>query len=278
MTRQKWAHEPRVLLFAGGLLLGLTFLFLVPRDAAGRLQLLYAHEFRWPLTLGGGVVRISQTTAQRRYVSPQEHEKLRRDYQQLRNGYANLQMQLQESDRRLELLTKLRAQPGLSHLEPIPAVIIMQVQDELTIGAGRDSGVAVGQYVLSLTDAGLNGQCVIGVVCAVDAKGAKVRLLTDPTSRLAVHLAGLEWPKFMEGQGNGAAKIPFVPSTYEIRAGDPVYAEAQRGRLDVPIIAGEVAQCERDADNPHVWDITVRPACDLATLTDVAVMRPASVP
>jgi cell shape-determining protein MreC len=278
MTSKKWANEPRLLLFAGGMLLGLTFLLLVPREAAGRLQLLYAQVFRWPLTLGGGVVVISQTTAQRRYVSPQEHEKLRRDYQQLRNGYANLQMQLQDTNRRLGLLTKLRAQPGLSHLEPIPAVIIMQVQEELTIGAGRDLGVAVGQYVLSLTDARPNEQCVIGVVCAVDAKGARVRLLTDSASRQAVYLAGLDAPRVMEGQGNGTAKIPFVPCTHEIHAGDPVYAEAQRGRLDVPIIAGEVAQCARDADNPLVWDITVRPACDLATLTDVAVMRPASVP
>ncbi len=48
----------------------------------------------------------------------------------------------------------------------------------MTISQGKESGVAVGQYVLSLTD-----QCVIGVVSAVSAKDATVRLFTEPGLR-----------------------------------------------------------------------------------------------
>ncbi len=158
------------------MLVGIIFLFLVPRETTGRLQLTYAHVFHWPLTLGRGVVRISHTTAERQYVSPKEHEDLRRAYQGVLNQSANLQAQLQETSKQLALLTKLQAKPGLSHMQMIPAKITMLVQDELTIGQGRDSGVAVGQYVLSLTEAPLDNQCVVGVVSAVDAKGAKVKL------------------------------------------------------------------------------------------------------
>ena len=47
-------------------------------------------------------------------------------------------------------------------MQPVPAKVITQVQDELTINQGQESGVAVGQYVMSLTDARLDDQCVIG--------------------------------------------------------------------------------------------------------------------
>jgi hypothetical protein len=82
----------------------------------------------------------------------------------------------------------------------------------------------------------------------------------------------------MKGRGDGVAKIPLVPCEHAIQAGDAVYAQAKRGLLDAPMIAAEVAQCKKDADNPHVWDIIVRPVCDLAALTDVVVLKPASAP
>ncbi len=260
------------------MLLGVIFLFLVPRDAASRLQLTYARVFHWPLTLGGGIVRISTITTEGQYVSPKDYKDLSKAYQGARNESANLQEQLRQANKQLELLTKLQATPGLSHLQTIPAKITMLVQDELTISRGRDSGVAVGQYVLSLTEARLDNQCVIGVVSAVDARGAKVKLFTDPTSHLPVSINGLDVPKFMDGRGDGTARIGLVPSNHAIRAGNAVYAQAKRGALDAPMIAAEVAQCRKDPDNPHVWDITVRPVCDFATLTDVVVLRPVSVP
>jgi cell shape-determining protein MreC len=274
MTR-KWASTSKGLLFASGLLVGLIFLLLVPREAAGQLQLVYAHVFRWPLAMGRGVVR-AQATTPTRTISPQDYEDLLRTCQQLRNKSANLQEQLQEANRQLKLLTKLKARSGLEHMQPIPAkVYAQQVQDEMTISQGQESGVAVGQYVLSLTEARLEEQCVIGVVSAVSARGAKVKLITDRDSHIPVSIAGLNAPKFMDGRGDGTAKIPYVPYDHAIHAGDVVYAQAKRGLLDVAVIVAEVAQCKRDADHPNVWDITARPVCDLTTLSDVVVMKSA---
>jgi len=276
MTKRR-ASQSKGMLFTGGMLVGLIFLFLVPRDASGRLQLAYARVFRWPLTLGGGVVRVSHTTSQARTVSPKEHAEALQAVQQLRNQSANLQAQLQEATRQIELLTRLKARPGLERMQPIPAKVIMRVQDELTIGQGLESGVAVGQYVLSLTEARIDEQSVIGVVSAVYAKVATVKLLTDPTLRLPVGLAGLSVPKLMVGRGDGTARITLVPREHTIRAGDAVYAEKRPGILDVPVIAAEVVQCRPDTKDPLMWDISVRPVCDLATLSDVVVMK-ASAP
>lgn len=276
MTR-KWASTSKGMVFACGLLVGLIFLFLVPREAAGRLQLAYAHVFRWPLAMGRGVVR-AQATTPTRSISPQEYEALFKACQQLRNEVANLRAELQETNRQIELLTKLKAKPGLEHMQPIPAKVYTQVQDEMTISQGRESGVAVGQYVLSLTEARLEEQCVIGVVSAISAKGAKVRLFTNPDSRIPVSIAGLKVSKVMDGRGDGAAKIPLVPRDHAIQVGAAVYAQAKRGLLDVPVIVAEVAQCKTDVDNPQVWDITVRPVCDLTALSDVVVLKAASAP
>ena len=277
MTR-KWASTSKGVLFASGLSVGLIFLFLVPREAAGRLQLAYAHVFRWPLAMGRGVAQ-AQTTTQTRNISPQEYENLLKACQQLRNKSDNLQTQLQEANRQIELLTKLKAKPGLERMQPVPAKVYnTQVQDEMTINQGQESGVAVGQYVLSLTDARLDEQCVIGVISAVSAKGAKVRLITDRDSHIPVNIAGLNVGKFLDGRGDGAARIPLVPRDHAIQAGATVYAQAKRGLLDVPVIVAEVAQCKRDPDYPNMWDIAVRPVCDLTTLSDVVVMKPVSTP
>jgi cell shape-determining protein MreC len=276
MTRKRTGTS-RGFVFACGLLIGLIFLFGVPREAASRLQLAYAHVFRWPLAMGRDIVRVQATTPARS-ISPREYEDLLKACQQLRNRSANIEEQLQQAKHQIELLTKLKAKPGLEHMQIIPAKVDTQVQDEMMVSRGQDSGVAVGQYVLSLTDTRLDDQCVIGVVSAVSAKGARVRLFTNPDSRIPVSIAGLNVSRVMEGRGDGVAKIPLVPRSHAIPAGAAVYAQTKRGLLDVPVIVAEIAQCKRDADHPNVWDITARPVCELAALSDVVVLKAASAP
>ncbi len=276
MTRKRTGTS-RGFVFACGLLIGLIFLFGVPREAAGRLQLAYAHVFRWPLAMGRDIVRVQATTPTRS-ISPQEYEDLLKACQQLRNRADNFEKQLQEAKHQIEMLTKLKAKPGLEHMQIIPAKVYAQVQDEMTISRGQDSGVAVGQYVLSLTGDRIDDQCVIGVVSAVSAKGAKVRLFTNRDCDIPVSIAGLNAGRVMKGRGDGMAKIPLVPRDHTIRVGEAVYAQAKRGVLDVPVIVAEIAQCKKDTNYPNVWDITARPVCDLTALSDVVVLKAAAVP
>lgn len=275
----KWASLSRGMLFAWGMLVGLVFLFLVPRDATSRLQGTYAQVFRGPLAAGNGLTQAARTTAQeRRTITRRDYDELFQTCQQYRNACANVQAQLQEANKQIEGLTKLRAQTGLEHMQSIPAGIVTQGKDELTINRGQESGVAVGQYVLSLTNSRLDDQCVIGIVSGVYAKGARVKLITDPKCPVWVALGKLSGRKVMEGRGDGTARIRLVPCSSAVQVGDVVYAERKPGFLDAPIISAQVTQCKIDQDNPQVWDITVQPVCDFTALRDVVVLKPAAAP
>lgn len=266
------------MLVAWGLVVGFSFLFLVPRDATGRLQHSYARVFRWPLAAGSGLTRAARTVVQERPITTKDYNELLTKCQQFRNEAANLQAQLQDANKKIELLTHLRQQPGLERMKPVPAKIITRSKDELTIDRGQESGLVVGQYVLSLTDTRLNDQCVIGVIASVFTDGARVKLLTHDKCGLPVSIGKLGVPKLLEGHGDGTARIPLLSTTYAVKVGDAVYAERKAGCLDAPVLAGQVAQCQTDAENPMMWDITVQPVCDTAELLDVVVLKPAAVP
>lgn len=257
------------MLFTWGMLAGLIFLFAVPQEASSRLQLTYARVFRWPLATGRGI-----TLAARPVSQPQELDN--KEYQELQNKVANLQAALQEAHRRNELLAKLREKPGWENVPVQLAPVLVapdQARNELIISRGKEHGLAVGQFVMSLNAQGGvdDSVSVIGTICAVDATTAKVRLLTDKNSHVAAGIATLNMRCFLDGQGDRTARIPQISKDHKILKGDPVYAQKQPG-LDVPTIAARVARCRIDRDNPLFWDIAVEPVCDVAALSDVAVV------
>ncbi len=258
------------MLFTWGMLAGLIFLFLVPKDLAGQLQLAYARAFRWPLAAGRGLTLASRTaTPPVQDVSRKDHKALLTAYGQTRNELANLQAQLQEAHRTIEQLTKLRGRPGWESVPLRPAAIIApadQAQNELIINRGQQDDVAVGQFVLSPDDHG-----IIGTISDVSPKGAKVRLITDPASKIAVSIADLHVSGLMEGRGNNTARIPLISTKHKVQKGDPVYARKQPG-LDIRIITARVTECKPDADSPLLWDIKVQPVCDVANLSEIAVV------
>ena len=77
----------------------------------------------------------------------------------------------------------------------------------------------------------------------------------------------------MQGAGI-SAKLIKVKTSYEVRAGDIVYADKNKnpGKLGGPIIAGIVTSCQTDKTEPWFWEICVKPACDFSNLRDVAVI------
>lgn len=179
-------------------------------------------------------------------------------------------------------LTKLHAKPGWENIPLLLAPVWTaadQECNELIIGRGRDHGLAVGQFVMSPAGRDAADQSVIGTISGVDAKTAKVRLITAPRDpkapdnpRIAVSIGNLGFRAFLEGQGGGKARIPLVDKNHKnINPGDPVYAQKAPG-LDVPTIVARVSECKSDRDNPLFWEITVEPVCDIAGLREVAVV------
>jgi hypothetical protein len=89
---------------------------------------------------------------------------------------------------------------------------------------------------------------------------------------MAVRIAGLDINRIMQGNGNNLAKVKLLQISHKVEVGDKVYAEKRPGLLDNPMIVGTVAECKIDDENPSLWDITVKPACQIDRLTDVAVI------
>jgi rod shape-determining protein MreC len=202
-------------------------------------------------------------------VSYGKYNKLQREYNQLQNHLANVIEQLNLKHKEVEKLSGMRNRFPLKGAKFLPADVIRVSiggsQSWLIINRGRNDGLAKGLFVLG-------DNSVIGIISDVASREAQVRLFTDPTSRIEVKIAGLNIDRVMQGIGNNSAKIPMVSTKHKIKTGEKVFARKKPGLLDVPIIAGRVAQCKQDDEKPLLWDITVKPACDIEGLKDVAVI------
>ena len=268
MTRHGNKTSKRIL-FAYFMLGGGIFLF-TPPSVTGKLQLAYARVFRGPLETGRDVTLAGRIPLAANTADSVDYTRLMTMQQRLRNHVANLQARLEESQRQIDALSGLRTVPEWKRMNFQPAGIINdpgQAQTDLWINRGQEDGVAAGQFAMG-------DLSIIGVVSDVSARAARVKLITDPTSRIAVRVAGIEARGVMEGRGPGSAVIPQVPAKRQPKAGDPVYALKTPGFPGVPIVTAEVVESKRDPDSPLLWEITVRPVCDIANLRDVHIVIP----
>ncbi len=280
--KNKWVKTSKRMMFLYFTLGGLIFLF-SPARLTGKLQLAYARVFSWPLATGRQLALASRTSLPTEASSPSDYAqaieahrqlqdrlaKLETRHRKQQNHLANREAQLQEAQRRIDELTRLRAVPEWDRMSFQPAGIISvsgQGQSELIVDRGQDDGVAVGQYVLG-------DLSMIGVVSDVSPQTARIRLITDPTSRIPVRMGELDAGGVMQGTGSGTAEIANVDTKRKApRAGERVYAVKTPGFPGVPIVAAEVIDSRRDPDSPMLWTIRVKPVCEIASLTDVAII------
>ena len=248
------------MLFTWFILSGFIFLF-APQNLTNKFQLAFARIFHWPLSIGRSI-SLSAHTQQ----SPTEVVS-RSKYNKLRNHLANVTQWLHQERQKVEKLSGLRDRSVWKGVNFVSADIITfsDGSNRLIINRGENDGLSKGQFVLG--DYG-----IIGTISGVAPRMAQVRLVTDPSSKIPVKIAGLNINRVMQGSGNNAAKVKLLSRKHKIKIGDVVCACKKPGFLDIPMIVGTVAQCEEDNENPLLWDITVKPACDIEKLNSVAVV------
>jgi cell shape-determining protein MreC len=244
------------MLFTWFTLAGLIFL-LAPQNLTSKFQLAFARIFRWPLGIGRSISLSAHS--QRQLTEVVSREK----YDQLQNHLANLTEELNCERQKVEELSKLRNRLPLEGAGLMLADVITASMDGFIINRGQTDGLQKGQFVL-----GENS--IIGTISDVSPRSAKVELITERTSNMAAETGGLK--TVIRGDGKNSAKLQLVSIKHKIGKGDKVYACKKPGLLDSPMIIGTVAQCRRDEENPLLWDITVKPACDIQKLTEVAVI------
>ncbi|MHC4538906.1 MAG: rod shape-determining protein MreC, partial [Planctomycetota bacterium] len=254
-------------LFTSLLLAGLIVLF-APQSLTSKFQFAFVRIFCWPLGLAGDIsISASGLMAS---AQGSAGELVSRDrYDTLHNRLANVTERLRQEREKVERLSGLRNRPVWKGVDFVVANVIVASTDashsELVINRGAEDGLALGQFVLS-------DESVVGTVSAMGSRTAHVRLVTDPTSRIAVKIEGSNSDRIMQGDGHHRAKVQLVPTSQKIEAGAVVYAQKKPGLLGTPVIVGTICECAANNENPLLWDITVTPACDIERLTDVAVV------
>jgi rod shape-determining protein MreC len=189
---------------------------------------------------------------------------------QYQNYIANLEGELRQKDQTIQQLSGFRTRlRGLEGAKLVPADVIVASasgsRSELIINRGKDDGACKDMFVIG-------DNSVIGTISDLSARTAKVRLFSDSSSMVQVNIPDMEINMLMQGSGNNTAKIKMVPVKHQIKIGSPVMLHKKPGVLDSAMVVGEVQQCKRDNKNPALWDITVKPSCDITKLNNVAVI------
>jgi rod shape-determining protein MreC len=265
---KKYIESPsRRMLFTWFLLAGFIFL-LGPQSLTNKFQFAFARIFRWPLSIGRTITLSARTPAA--VLRQQDAGVSRIKYDQLQNYLANLTEELNSERQKVEELSKLRNRRPLEGAGLMLADVITASGDGLIINRGGDDGLQKGQFVLG-------DNSIIGTISDVSPRTAKVELITETTSSIAVDINGLK--AVIRGDGKNSVKVQLVSKKHKIKIGDDVFACKKPGLLDTPIIIGTVTQCKTADENPLLWDITVKPACDIQKLSEVAViiMNPAPI-
>jgi len=255
----KQAKVSRKMLFTWFMLTGIIFLF-APQNLTSKCQLAFVHIFRWPLSVGGNMVMTAQT------LQPLS-DTVNRSETRYRNYIANLEETLAREREKLKKLSGLYNTYVWEGTEFAVADVITKTLDrsgsEFTIACRKPGCLVEGRFVLG-------DECIVGTISDVfpQISKAKVLLITDPTSKIAVKVAGLK--SIMKGCGNNLAKIELLKN--EVKVGENVFALKKPGFSDAPMKVGVVSECGRNQKDPKLWDLTVVPACNIEQLDDVAII------
>jgi len=248
-------------LFICLMLFGLILIF-CPQGLTNALQFAFARVFYLPLSMSRSVSSARGDSYVSEVVSRGVHDRLQ-------NHLANVMEQLYQEHQVVEALSGMRSRFALEGALLVRAdVITLSVGkecSELIINRGQDDGLAAGQFVLS-------DNSIVGTISSTSQRTAQVKLFTDPASKIAVRIGRTNMERLIQGDGRDSAKVQLMSRKYEVKVGDKVVALKKPGFLDAPIIVGVVAKCIRDDVNPSMWDITVRPVCDIESLKNVSVI------
>ena len=240
-------------------MLGGFILLFSPLGITSKFQFAFARLFRWPLHAG----RQMPLSAKTELPLKDDAEKKESQYQ---NYIANLEAELLQKNLTIQQLSGLRTRlRDLEGAKLVPADIITSSVTGLLINRGKDDGLTNGMFVIG-------NNSVIGTISDMSTRTAKVRLFTDTASTVQVNIPNVEINMLMQGTGNNSAKIKMVSVKHQIKIGEPVMLRKKPGYLDSAMVIGEVQECKRDNKNPSLWDITVKPSCDIAKINNVAVI------
>jgi rod shape-determining protein MreC len=172
---------------------------------------------------------------------------LRTQNDQMRSQLATLTEALAENERLRELVKLPATVRGTS----VGARVIGRPTDSwegsILVDRGSSDGVATGTPVMA-------AQGLIGRVVVVASHSAKVRLITDQTSGVAVLVQATRAAGVVHGSVEGRLSLDYVDPKTVVKRGDVLVTSGLGGVYPKGLVVGDVSQVETDTAGlfPHV--------------------------
>jgi rod shape-determining protein MreC len=205
-----------------------------------------------------------------------ENERLRAEVQRLRAAERGYQDLLGENER----LRGTLAMAGRCGCRTVGAQVVARsastFQRSVTVDAGTGQGIRPDMAVL-------DGDGLVGRVLEASGGYASIRLLSDPTSGVAVTLAGSKAPGLLRGRGGRDLQLQLLHANITVKVGEPVVTRAYDGAVFPAAIPVGVVTAVGPAADGLVRTATVRPFADTDDLDLVGIVvaaphRPAPHP
>jgi rod shape-determining protein MreC len=199
--------------------------------------------------------------------SRRETARIRRDVDALRAQVERGREHSAENERLRRLLSMREELVPRSVGASVVAVRVSDQARLLVIGAGTADGVRV-----DLPAVAWGG--VVGRVVAVDGAYAKVRLVTDPWSRVAGLVQRSRVEGIVVGRGDGPLEMAYVPKYADVAVGDRVIASGLDGVFPRGFGIGRIVEVGEPVGVSKT--IRIAPEVDLGALEEVlVVLKPA---
>lgn len=141
----------------------------------------------------------------------------------------------------------------------------------LTIDRGGEDSIEIGQAVI--TDQGV----FIGKISQILDRVATVELVTDPRSRVAASLqADGQLAGVIEGRGNGAGVLTYIPSSESLVADQLIVTAGTEDKVPGNLPIGVVNTVEGKPTDPFM-NATIEPIVSLDRVVFVSVLRPTAL-
>lgn len=264
-SRRGWRANKAVYFFI--LMLVVTGLFALSQAgilspieglAAAPLNALSGVFQRVAVNISGGVLDLTgiQTLQQRNAELEQALARLQAEVVDLREVSSDYQ--------RLAALVDYAS--ALQNQQVLTADVIGYEQTPLrsiTINRGTRDGLQAGMPVV--TDQGL-----VGRIIGVQANGARVLLVSDPSSAISSRLQTTRAEGTVVGQVSGNLEMTYIPLGAQIQGGDLVLTSGLGGNLPANLVVGQVTSSRTGLD---VYQIAqVRSLIDFDALETVLVI------
>ncbi|MDF1496948.1 MAG: rod shape-determining protein MreC [Patescibacteria group bacterium] len=136
------------------------------------------------------------------------------------------------------------------------------------IDRGSKDGIEIGMAVIF-------GEGVyVGKITKIYERTAIATLTTDPTSKVAISLAGQhKLIGLVEGKGNRTATATLIPQEEEVRSNDVFVTSGTEEKIPPDLVVGIINQVLDESTDPFK-EATIEPIVQTDYLNVVAVLRP----